>query len=445
MTAPIGGNSAPESHSRPGAAGLTPPRPDSRTTPFALAFAVAAVSLPVACGETSDPRDGAGPVVETDTIGDTTVVRTVSGSVWKGDAALVPEVAIGEMDGPDEYLFGSVGAITVDDDRNVYVLDDQARNVRVFDSAGTHVRTLGREGEGPGEFKVPIGIAISEGRVLVRDPANGRVQLFDLETWEVEEWKYMPSPYFMNTPLYTDDDGRIYVDISDPGQRFIVMDPDGTHVDTVPGPEAPGDYDAREYRVYYRDERISASERIPFSPGWYWTVHPTGHFLTALSTAYRIDLERDGEVLRIERNHTPVAVSDEEREHHRQRIVDEMRRFDAGWSWDGPGIPDRKPPFRSLRAGIDGRIWVRLWTEGRRVPNEDHDPSDPGAAPFTWVQPLRYDVFEADGTYLGAVNMPEGFSLSAPPVFGRSFVWAVERGELGVERVRRYRIELPES
>ena len=441
MTAPIGSNSAPESHSCPGAAGLTPPRP----TPFALACAVAAVLLPVACGETSDPRDAAGPVEETWTIGDTTVVRTVSGSVWTGDAVLVPEVAIGEMDGPDEYLFGSVGAITVDDDHNVYVLDDQARSVRVFDSAGKHVRTLGREGEGPGEFKVPIGIAISDGRVLVRDPANGRVQLFDLETWEVEEWKYMPSPYFMNTPLYTDDRGRIYVDISDPRQRFIIMDPDGTHVDTLPGPEAPADFDDEEYRVYYKDERISASERIPFSPGWYWTVHSTGHFLSALSTAYRIDLEQGSGVLRIEKEYTPVKVSDEERDYRRHFIVDRMRRFDAGWSWDGPGIPDHKPPFRSLRAGTDGRIWVRLWTEGRQVPNEDHDPSDPASAPFTWVQPLRYDVFEADGTYLGAVNMPEGFGLSAPPVFGRSYVWAVERGELGVERVRRYRISLPAS
>ncbi len=412
---------------------------------FTCGCALAALPLSLACGPIPDSRDAVGYVVETETIGDTTVVRTVSGSVWQGNATLVPEVAVGELDGPEEYLFGSVRAIAVDDDHSLYVLDGQASHVRVYDSAGAYVATLGREGEGPGEFEVPIGIAVSEGRVLVRDPANGRVQLFDLDTWEVEEWKYTPSPYFMNTPLFTDDQGRIYVDISDPGQLFIVMDSDGTQIDTISGPDAPGDFDANEYRVYYEDERISASERIPFSPGWYWTVHSTGHFLSALSTAYRIDLERDDGVLRIEREHVPVAVSDEERDHHRQLIVEEMRQLDAGWSWDGPGIPDHKPPFRGLRAGTDGRIWVRLWTEGRQVANEDHDPSNPASAPYTWVQPLRYDVFEADGTYLGAVDLPEGFSLSAPPVFGRSFVWAVERDDLGVERVRRYRLALPAS
>ena len=427
----------------PSASSPTRPRPTLRTIPFARHCAVALASLPLACGEVSVSRNTT--VVETETIGDTTVVRTVSGSVWGGDATLVPEVAVGELDGPEEYLFGSVRAITVDDDHSFYVLDGQASNVRVFDAAGTYVTTLGREGEGPGEFKVPVGIAISDGRVLVRDPANARVQLFDIETSEVEEWKYAPSPYYMSTPLFADDRGRIHVDISDPRQRFIVMDSDGTHIDTVSGPEAPGDFDFREYRVRYQDERISVSERIPFSPGWYWTVHATGHFLSGLSTAYRIDLERDDGVLRIERDHKPVAVSDEERDYRRQLILDEMRQFDAGWSWDGPGIPDHKPPFRSLRAGTDGRIWVRLWTEGRQVPNENHDPGDPESAPYTWVEPIRYDVFEADGTYLGAVDIPEGFSLSAPPVFGRSFVWAVERGELDVQRVRRYRIALPGS
>ena len=64
---------------------------------------------------------------------------------------------------------------------------DRPGTFRVFDSAGTYVETLGRGGEGRGEFEVPIGLAVSEGRVLVRDPANGRVQLFGLEAGETEE------------------------------------------------------------------------------------------------------------------------------------------------------------------------------------------------------------------------------------------------------------------
>ncbi len=43
-----------------------------------------------------------------DTIGDTIVVRTVSGSLWKDTAQLVPEISIGVFDGPEEYIFGQV-------------------------------------------------------------------------------------------------------------------------------------------------------------------------------------------------------------------------------------------------------------------------------------------------------------------------------------------------
>ena len=425
------------------------PRPHTRAAPLSLGCVLAAMSLSLACGPISDSPDATRTVVETETIGDTTVVRTVGGSVWREDATLVPEVSIGELEGPEEYLIGSVRSIAVDDDRNVYILDGQARHVRVFDSAGTYVKTLGRPGGGPGEFEVPIGVAISNGRLLVRDPANGRVQLFGLETGETEEWGYQPSPYFVNIPLYKDDQGRIYVDNSDDEQRFIVMDSDGTHLDTISAPDAPADFDDGRYSMSAwgesGDRWLSVGATVPFSPDWYWTVHPTGHFLSALSTAYRINLEQDNGVLRIERNHRPVAVSDDERDRHEQRIVSRMRRVDAGWSWDGPGIPDYKPPFRGFSAGSDGRIWVGLWTEAQRVANEEHDPANPESAPFTWVEPLRYDVFEADGTYLGAVVPPEGFSPSAPPVFGRSFVWAVERDDLGVERVRRYRLALPVS
>lgn len=51
-----------------------------------------------ACATDSDATaDGLATVTET--IGDTTIVRTVSGSVWEGEATLVPEVSIGELDG----------------------------------------------------------------------------------------------------------------------------------------------------------------------------------------------------------------------------------------------------------------------------------------------------------------------------------------------------------
>ena len=143
------------------------------TTPFILA----------ACEADNDPST-AGQDVVIQTIGDTTVVRTLSGSVWGAEATLVPEVSIGELDGPEEYLFGWIFSIAVDDDRNVYVFDYQAQHVGVFDSAGDHVETLGRPGEGPGEFNRAEAIALlPDGRLVVRNPGNQRIEVFGSGSW----------------------------------------------------------------------------------------------------------------------------------------------------------------------------------------------------------------------------------------------------------------------
>ena len=68
--------------------------------------------IPAACGTDAGPAP-AGPEVVVDTIGDTTVVRTLSGSLWEGEATLVPDIAIGELDGPEEYFLGRISSIAV--------------------------------------------------------------------------------------------------------------------------------------------------------------------------------------------------------------------------------------------------------------------------------------------------------------------------------------------
>ena len=89
--------------------------------------------------------------------------------------------------------------------------------------------------------------------------------------------------------------------------------------------------------------RSRVSAPVPFTPRFFWAVHPTGHFLTGLSSDYRIDLVRDDGVLRIERNYEPVPVSDGERDYWRESTVQAIRFTVPDWTWDGPRIPDHKP------------------------------------------------------------------------------------------------------
>ena len=405
---------------------------------------VAALSISAAaCGTGTEVARG--PEVVTDTIGDTIVVHTVSGSVWGSDATLVPELSIGEMDGADEYLFGSIASIAVDDDHNVYVFDRQAQHVRMFDTEGSYVRTWGGPGQGPGELQRAEAMAVlPDGRVVVRDPGNVRLQVYGPGEESSQEWPYTTG-YYTSSPLWTDDQGRTYAparDLSQPqasfGDLLAVFDPDGTPRDTISPPH--GEFEGETVTGERDGARVTYG--VPFSPRAIWAVHSSGHFVSGISSDYKIDLELPEGVLRIERTYEPARVFPREADHRRAQTERGIGMSIPGWTWDGPSIPDTKPPFTGLLSGRDGRIWVPVSTEAQEVENEDHDPDNPFSAPVNWRSPLRFDVFEANGTYVGAVNPPGDFSPNPSPVFEGHDVWAVSRDDLGIQRVVRYRITL---
>ncbi len=413
-----------------------------------LLTATATLGL-AACGTDTGPAP-AGPEVVVDTIGDTSVVRTVSGSVWGAEATLVPEISVGEVDGAEEYLFGRISSIAVNDNRDLYVLDERAQHVRVFDSAGAYVETLGRRGEGPGEFGYAEAIALlPDGRLVVRDSRNHRISVFGPGPGQSDQWGFdagiIPGRNYY--PLHTDVHGRTYLNIPLIGnarigvRQIIVIGPDGTHLDTLPEPSSPLERPPLTAEQTTEWGSIKQSAPVPFSPVFQWTVHPNGHFITGLPSEYRINVARDDGVLRIERTTTPSPVQDEERGRARECVVRSMREIDPDWSWTGPPIPEHRPFYEQLLAGRNGRIWVRLVTERHPVVDENHDPENP-CGPVTWTESTRYDVFEPDGTYLGVVVPPDGFSFHVNPVFDGDHVWAVTWGELGVTRVVRFRIEL---
>ena len=81
---------------------------------------------------------------------------------WK----LVPVASVGGADATDERLtFDLVPAhgLAALANGNVLVLDVRGKRVVEYNAAGRHVRTLGRGGEGPGEFQFPYGIGVGPG------------------------------------------------------------------------------------------------------------------------------------------------------------------------------------------------------------------------------------------------------------------------------------------
>jgi len=64
----------------------------------------------------------------------------------------------------------------------VYVTDPSHHRVLVYGKGGDVIGGWGREGEGEGEFRQPMGIGVGpDGSVYVADSRNNRIQRFAIE------------------------------------------------------------------------------------------------------------------------------------------------------------------------------------------------------------------------------------------------------------------------
>ncbi|HWO88855.1 MAG TPA: 6-bladed beta-propeller [Gemmatimonadales bacterium] len=83
-------------------------------------------------------------------------------------------------DSADAEPFGVVASIATDASGRIAILDFTAGRVTVFDLSGRRLGSLGRDGDGPGEFRLPTRIAFDRERNLyVFDQFIGRVSVFD--------------------------------------------------------------------------------------------------------------------------------------------------------------------------------------------------------------------------------------------------------------------------
>lgn len=78
-------------------------------------------------------------------------------------------------------LIGGAADLHVGPEGRVYVSDPRGNVLHVFDESGGHVRSIGREGEGPGEFRRPGGLQTLADTLVVVDAGNGRLQLLTPE------------------------------------------------------------------------------------------------------------------------------------------------------------------------------------------------------------------------------------------------------------------------
>lgn len=105
-----------------------------------------------------------------------------------------PEVRIGVVGGSPEYQWTRPVAAARLSDGGFAVLEQVPAEIRVFDASGAFVRRIGREGDGPGEFRSPLGIAALAGDTLVVwDRGSRRMSWFSIHGTLARE-QFLPEP-----------------------------------------------------------------------------------------------------------------------------------------------------------------------------------------------------------------------------------------------------------
>ncbi len=95
-------------------------------------------------------------------------------------------------------------------------------SVHRFAADGSYVSSFGRPGGGPGEFRVPHSISVSnDGRVYVADRENNRVQVFSTDGEFLDQWTDFKCPM----GVHIDAQQTVYV--TDQVPRISILSLDG--------------------------------------------------------------------------------------------------------------------------------------------------------------------------------------------------------------------------
>lgn len=363
------------------------------------------------------------------------VVRNTAQPIWRAgeEWQVVEELRIGSIDADGPELFGNVASLEIDDLGRLWVVESQAQELRVFAADGRHVRTIGRRGGGPGEFASAVRVdRAPDGHMWVMDPQNNRISIFDTTGVYVSSRPALGGFVMMPWPGRFDAHGRYYAPVPQPGGGFgrvamvrydaevqptfepaeATAVPD-VLVDTMVVPEYGGDADFFELRT---PAGGFVRAGVPYGGGLRWQISDQGTIWALVIEEYRLfELAANGDTLRtITREFTAPPVTAEDRESARENL----KWFtDQGGRIDLSKLPRTKPPVREFFHDDEGNAWVGLTLEGQAR--------------------NRFDVFDADGLYLGEVALPFD---AYQPMIRDGMLYAVTRDELEVQYIVRARI-----
>jgi outer membrane protein assembly factor BamB len=266
-----------------------------------------------------------------------------------------------------------IESFDVDPAGNIYLIrwrTDQ-NHLYKFDAAGRFLKSFLRGGQGPGEIEWGgTVLATDRGEIIAKDPSKGKFLVYDKDGNFVREVSLPKVNALGIDAILANGSYLVSWQKAEPEDKFPqdyyhnfvgIASPDFKDIKEIGDMRWPNPWSGKQVPVY-SNVLVSAASRESV-------------FVANAEKGYEISVYHlDGKLARkIRKEYGPLKVPDEIKKNYgtpasNPRIEDLRKRT---------VLPDRLPPFRSLFADDEGRIYVMTWEKGKNPREYMHDIFNP--------------------------------------------------------------------
>lgn len=328
--------------------------------------------------------------------GDVTVVRNPKEPVYKTPVLeLKEDLSLGGPNAQGDYAFEDIRTFVIDGLGNIYVLDSKASNVKVFDGSGKYIRTIGRKGQGPGEFNAPMTLSINAPAVeLVVHQTAQRMSYFKLDGTFLRQQAVKG----LTVRARVDSRGRMVVtevgyEANERRYDTKKLSPDGHSIALLASSPAP-----------------NITRFNPFMAVAFWQIDSEDNVVYGYPASYEIlfiGAESNKVFRKIIKDYDPVEITDEGKKQESKDMP------------PGINVEFSKSHSAFTRFFVDDRgpLFVQTWEKA-------------GGGK------LVHDVFDREGRFIGRIPLkPSGIGIM------KGKYYALEVDDEGYQAIKRYAVK----
>lgn len=334
---------------------------------------------------------------------------------------LVEDLSIGNEEN-ENYMFYSLTSLAVDDKGNIYVLDFGNCRVQKFDNKGNYIKTIGRKGQGPGEFERPERIFVDKKNIYVLEFT--KMHIFDLEGNFLRTIK---TGFFVDSFIMGNKKILAFTSLIRQNKQIdaiILLNLKGRIIKEIVNFPTP-------LRLI-RKRGIIFMAYNPYQPKLYFSLLKGGKGVYGYSSKYKLFvINSEGKIEFIfEKAESPSRITRKEKNkiindflESRNRWLKEKKRgfkLSKGDAKEAFIFPKHRPFFNDIMGDNLNNIYIKKLTSVLKK-----------------EKATTFDLFNSKGFYLYEIKIP-----IIPEVIKNGFIYKIEQEEeAGIYLVKRYKIK----